>query len=168
MLNVSQPTAAQCRDLVALREDAVTEADLDLNGHMNASRFFNAHVLSARSAFASVGVNEEYVALRKMGTFAVEQHIRYLGELRLGERYSVRPRFLGRTEKAVHLVSFLVNESTDSLASVLEIVSLHVDQVARRTTVIAADVATQLDERIRRDRCLSWEVQEHLSLRPVG
>ncbi len=141
---------------------------LDLNRHMNASHFFEAHVLSARSALASVGVDEEYVSQRKMGTFAVEQHIRYLGELREGERYSVRPRFLGRTDKAVHLATFLVNESVDRLASVLEVISLHVDQVARRATPIPGDVARRMDERIRLGQELDWQIDPRLSLGPAS
>jgi len=159
------PTPSQCRDLVATHEGVASGDTLDLNRHMNAAHFFIAHVTACRGVLASLGVDESYVADRGMGTFAVEQHLRYLGEIREGERFSARPRVLERTDKAVHLASFLVNESRDALACVLEVVSLHVDQHARRTTAIPADIADRLDERIRADRALPWHLEPHLTLR---
>lgn len=159
------PPVSHVRDLAPVREGIVSPDDLDLNGHMNAVYFFSAHVSSVRVSLAEVGIDELYVVVRRMGTFAAEHHIRYLSELRLGDCYSVRPRFLARTQKAAHMMSFLVNETDGALASVLEVVVVHIDQDTRRATEIPDDVATRIDAHIRDDDALGWVPEPRLTLR---
>ncbi|MGK5112468.1 thioesterase family protein [Geodermatophilus sp. CPCC 205506] len=162
------PTVDQLRTVAATLQRAVGSEDLDLNGHMNATHLFSAHIASVRASLAEVGVSEEYVSKRGLGTFAVEHHIRYLGELREGNRYSVRVRFLERTGKAIHGVSYLVNESSATLANVLEVIVVHVDQTTRRATGIPEDVTAQIDEQIRMGNELGWTHDLRLTLRRRG
>ena len=139
--------------------------DLDLNGHMNVVGFFTPLVRTARDELAKAGVSQQYVAERRLGTFAAEHHLRYLGELRLGERLTTRARFLERTDKAVHLQCYLTNESTGRLACVLEVVVVHIDQETRRPTSIPDDVAAALDARIAFSDSLDWSVPRELAFR---
>lgn len=159
------PTVEQLRSVAPITRRAVTDDDLDLNGHMNALHFVAAQIRAMRAALSETGITEEYVAARRMGTFAAEQHLRYLGELRLGDDYSVRVRFLGRTGKAIHATGYLVNESAHRLAHVLEVISVHVDQETRRATEIPGDVAAELDARITLGDELGWPHEPRLTLR---
>lgn len=144
---------------------SVTTAELDLNGHMNAVHFFAAQVACVRTFLSDVGVSERYVDERRMGTFAVEHHLRYLGELREGETYSVRVRLLSRTGKALHAAAYLVNESARRLANVLEVIVVHVDQDTRRAIEIPEDLAAEFDRRIRAGEALGWTHDARLAFR---
>jgi acyl-CoA thioester hydrolase len=91
--------------------------------------------------------------------------LRYISELRLGDRYSVRVRFLSRTAKAIHVTGYLVNESRDTLANVMEVVSIHVNQETRRPTDIPDDVAAELDARITLGDGFGWPHMPRLAPR---
>lgn len=147
------------RLLPSVIDRTVDSCDIDLNNHMNVARFFDAQVSSVREALAGAGINEDYIAQRRLGTFAAEHHLRYLGELRQGERFSTRVRFIGRSPKAIHLQSFLVNESRDQLACVLEVIGVHISQETRRGAEIPTDIAASLDERIAAAAAIDFETR---------
>ncbi|QCX26534.1 thioesterase family protein [Nocardioides jishulii] len=159
------PRFDQLCALPAYGARTVTADDLDLNGHMNAAHFITAQIRAVRSALAEVGVDEAYVTERRMGTFAAEHNIRYLGELRLGDEFSVRVRFLDRTAKTVHGAAFLVDETKGRLATVLEVVTVHVDQETRRSTPMPDDLTQAIDARIAEGEALGWTLEPRLSLR---
>lgn len=163
--SVSLPRIEQLRALPAYGARTVTADDLDLNGHMNATHFITAQVRAVRSALAELGVDEAYVTERRMGTFAAEHNIRYLGELRLGTEFSVRVRFLDRTAKTIHAAAFLLDETHARLATVLEVVTVHVDQETRRSTPMPDDLTGAVDERIAAGEALGWTLHPRLSLR---
>lgn len=123
----------------------VTLDDLDLNRHMNVTRYFEAQTSSARTALARAGVDDRYVTERRMGTFAAEHHLRYLGELREGDRLTTRVRFVARSPKAVQLQSFLCEETSGRIACILEVIGVHVSQETRRPVEFPEDIAAELD-----------------------
>lgn len=139
-------------DLVAPLEPVITREvttdDLDHNDHMTVARFFEAQVASVRARLASTGITAEYATERRMGTVAGEHHLRYLAELRLGDRFSTRVRVLARSERAAHLMSFLVNETQQRIACTLEVVVVHISQETRRSTPFPEDVAAALDAHV--------------------
>lgn len=162
----SLPVIAQIHELAAVREGVVEPDHIDLNGHMNASHILTEHVTSMRAALAGVGVGPQYVRTRGMGTFAAEQHLRYLNELRLGTRFSVRVRFLARADKALHAASYLVDESAGRVANVMETIVIHIDQSTRRATTIPDDLRSRLDAQI--GASLSWEHPSRLPFRTAA
>jgi acyl-CoA thioester hydrolase len=159
------PTLFQLNGLDTHLRRSVGPADIDLNGHMNAAHLFVAQTSAVRQSLAEVGVTETYVAERALGTFAVEHHVRYLAELRVGDGYSVHVRFLSRSAKAMHAASYLVNETDQRLSNVLEVVVVHVDQRTRRATEIPSDVAASVDARIVAGQALGWTHESRLALR---
>lgn len=162
---MTPPSLPQLHQLPPTVERPVGDDDLDFNRHMSAIAIFTAQVRSVRAALAGVGVTEEYVAQRRMGTFAAEHHIRYFGELREGHQISTRVRFLQRTDKAVHAQSYLVDETRGHLACALEVVCLHVDQETRRATSFPDDVAAAIDARVAESDALDWSSPHELAFR---
>ncbi|MBC9226494.1 thioesterase [Aeromicrobium sp. 636] len=162
---MTSPTLEQIHRVPAVLTRQVGDEDIDLNHHMNAAIVFARQVEGIREAFSRAGVTENYVNTRAMGTFVVEHHIRYLKELRHGDAYSVRVRFLERTEKAVHVVSCLVSEAAAAVANIVEGVVVHVDQRTRRPTAFPSDIAAELDAQINAGDRSGWAHQPHLIMR---
>jgi acyl-CoA thioester hydrolase len=165
MTSISLPTPDELDALPRVIDRTVDTQDLDLNGHMNARRYFDALVSTTRDALSAAGIDETYVAERHMGTFAAEHHIRYLGELRLGERLTTHFRFLERTDKAVRGQAFVANADQCQLACVLEVVAVHVDQGTRRPTSFPDDIAAALDAAVAASDQLGWRLENKLTLR---
>lgn len=69
-----------------------------------------------------VGVDDAYRARRRMGVFTAEHHLRYFSELQEGETVSVHARVLERSDKAAHLMAFLLDRTHGRLANTLELV----------------------------------------------
>ena len=70
---------------------------------------------------------------------------------------SARVRLLGRAERAAHALVYLLNDTHQELAFVMEEIFLHIDMESRRTAPWPEDVAEALDRRIAADNELPWE-----------
>ena len=140
----SLPPIDRVRTLPAYFELTVPDDYIDENGHMNITRYFELGAWAPWKRLGEHGVDDAYIA-RGMSFFTVEHHIRYLGELRLGEPLSVRPAYVGRTNKALHGISFVVDESRDKIACTMEILYVHVSMETRRSVPIPDEVGASLD-----------------------
>ena len=130
---------------------------IDSNQHMNIAHYFAMGARGAQTALEEAGATRDYLAQHLLGFFTVEHHLRYYAELTEGEEMSVHPRVLERSDKAIHLVSLLVNDSQGRLANTVEIVVVHVDLETRRPTPMPDDLALSLDTTLGEHRSLAWE-----------
>ncbi|NYD43707.1 GNAT family N-acetyltransferase [Nocardioides panaciterrulae] len=150
------PTYEQLAGMPAYAEQPVPIAFEDVNGHLNVRHY---------TGIASEGLDESLVALgipqnwpaSGHACFSAEHHLRYLAELRTGDRMSARVRLLGRSERAVHALVYLLDESHRRVSFVMEEIFLHVDMQTRRTAPWPEDVAAAIDKRIAEDASLPWE-----------
>jgi acyl-CoA thioesterase FadM len=143
---------------------SVPDDYIDENGHMNITKYFELGAWAPWARLGELGIGESYIPQRGLSFFTVEHHIRYLAELRLGEAFSVRPALVARTGKAVHAVSFVVDEARDRIACTMELLYVHVSMESRRATPIPDDVAASLDGEIA-ERAWALDVATGLSLR---
>ncbi|QCC76730.1 thioesterase [Nocardioides daphniae] len=89
--------------------------------------------------------------------FTAEHHMTYVHELRTGDRLSVRVRLLGRSDRAVHALVYLLDETHQRVSFVMEEIFLHVDLESRKTSDWPADVAEKIDAQIKKDADLPFE-----------
>lgn len=82
--------------------------------------------------------------------------MRYYGELRLGERFTVHTRLLERSDRALHAMSFVVDQGKGTLACTQETSLVHVSTEARKAVDFTADIAAGLDELIDAGNALGW------------
>lgn len=129
----------------------------DENGHMNIRHYFDLAARAISSVFSRVGITDEYRATRGLGFFTAEHHLRYFSEIHVGERISAYFRVLERSDKVVHAMVFLVNDTTHRLAFTLELIAPHVDLGRRRTAPMPADIAQAWDDEIAKTEQLSWD-----------
>lgn len=153
---IELPTYDQVSELPLAHEGHVEESFIDENGHMNIGDYFHLTSSSLWRETRSFGVADDYISARGMSLFTVEQHIRYLGEMRLGDRLSVHNRFIARSGKVVHAMSFLLDQEKDRLACTMEISWVHVDMTSRRSVDLPEDIAAGFDAAIARAADLDW------------
>src|SRR5262245_20709740 len=80
---------------------------LDEMGHMNVMWYTHLFSEAASGLFQMVGLNLEYFKANQARSFALEQHFKYLKEVRLGQHVTLRSRVLGRSAKRWHSIHFM-------------------------------------------------------------
>lgn len=159
-------TLEQLADLTVYYRETITEAHLDVMGHMNVRHYLGLFDEAAWYLFAEFGMDGPYYEANQAGAFALQQFIRYLAEVRLGETVAIRSRLLGRSARRLHFIHFMVNETTGKLAATLETLSSHADTAARRTSPFPAEIAEAIDTIIARHEQLGWEAPVCGVIRP--
>jgi acyl-CoA thioester hydrolase len=150
------PTFEEISQLPIEFEAAVGPEHIDANGHMNIRHYLEFNARGTWRIVEGIGINDGYRSGRALGLFTAEHHLRYYSELRDGELFSVHVRVLGRSERAVHLMAFLLDRARRRLANTLEVVAVHVDLTTRASAPIPADISGRIDRQIERSDELSW------------
>ena len=114
-------------------------------GHMNVMWYTHLFGKGILELFQSVGLTHDYFAANNAGSFVLEQHIRYLAEVRVGETVSLRARALGRSEKKLHFMVLLIKEDLQALAATSEMITAHIDMASRRTSPIPTAIRLAFD-----------------------
>ena len=142
---MSLPTYGQALTLPAVFDQAVTADFIDENGHMNIGDYFRLGSWAPWRRMVELGMGEDYIARRGLSFFTTEHQIRYLAELRLGERFSVHSAFVGRSAKAVHAVGIVVDREHERVACFMEVIYVHVSMTDRQAAPIPDDLGAALD-----------------------
>ena len=122
---------------------AVEEGWIDFNGHMNMGYYTVLFDRCADEAFAEMGFGPDYVAARNLTTFSAEFHIRYLREVKLGDRVRSTFYLLDHDEKRFHSFQELYHKD-GWLAATGEGLTLHVDLDGPRVTPMPEDVRSRV------------------------
>lgn len=129
---------------VVTRRMAIQPGWIDYNGHLNMAYY---HVLfdhGVDEAFLLFGLGPDYVATQNASFFTLEAHVCYLRELRLEDPVQVRFRLLDHDAKRAHIFMELVQADEGWLAATLEMMSIHVDMAAKRSSPWPAEVAARM------------------------
>ena len=143
--------------LPVTHQATIPEEYLDVMGHMNVMWYTHLFDQGTFAFFAMFGMDAHYYTNSRSGGFALEQHTRYLAEVRLGDHVTVRTRALGRTAKRLHFMHFLTKGDGHTLAATTELVGTHVDLRARRTSPFPDPIARSFDEFLAEHSRLPWE-----------
>jgi acyl-CoA thioester hydrolase len=153
-----RPGPDEVRQLPALLTARVEPEWIDVNGHMNVRHYLELCAAGTSIlCYDQVGIDDAYRAERRMGVFTAEHHLRYFSELHLGEKLSVHVRVLERSDKVVHMVALLVDDTHDRLANTLEVTLVHVDMDTRKAVALPEEIAAAFDQEIAVSHALDWE-----------
>jgi acyl-CoA thioester hydrolase len=130
---------------------------LDEMGHMNIQWYIALFDRAAWHAFGLFGATLEAMKEEQMGAFALQQHITYLAEVRLGEQVSIYTRFIERSEKQLLFMHFMVNDSREMLASYFESLGMSIDMKTRRSAPWSEKISSQLDALLAEHQALDWQ-----------
>jgi acyl-CoA thioester hydrolase len=148
---LEQVTALQ----LLLREQIPPEYQ-DENGHMNVRWYMKVFDDAGYPFVASLGITPDYHAEHGTGGFDLEHHLHYLNEIHIGDTIAVYGRLLARSDKRIHYMMFLVNETKGKLAGTFECVNSFADLRARRTAPYPPAIADRIDARLAEDTALAW------------
>lgn len=135
----------------------ITEEYIDIMDHMNIHYYVKLFNAAALNFFNSFGFDEAYYNKTNNGVFALEQHIRYYKEVRLGERVQIYFRAIDRSDKVLHYMLFMIHEKDNSLAATTELISAHIDKVSRLTSPFSPEISQQLDLLLAEHQSLDWD-----------
>lgn len=130
---------------------------IDIMGHMNVMWYIHIFDYGTRNLFDLFGFGEDYVRSTGNGSFALESHIRYLREAKLGESVTVRSRVLDRTAKTIHFMHFMTRDHDGALAATIEVLGAHADLTERKVTPFPPQVLKKLDPLLAEHQSLGWQ-----------
>ncbi len=130
---------------------------IDLMGHMNIHYYVKLFSQAALNFFISFGLNEKYLEETNGAAFALEQHIRYLKEVREGDQVHLYFRALERSNKAIHYMLFMIHDKDNAIAATSEMVSVYVDKNTRTTTTFPNDILETLDQILGEHQKSNWK-----------
>lgn len=116
-----------------LHRDTVRPEWIDFNGHMNVAYYVLAFDGATDKFFDYLGLDETYRNATNRTTFALEHHVVYLREVKLGDPLRFTTQLLDYDAKRLHYFHRMFHAEEGYLAATSEIISAHVDLVARRT-----------------------------------
>jgi acyl-CoA thioester hydrolase len=129
---------------IPLSKSTVREEWIDLNAHMNVAYYVLAFDLAIDTLWGLFGIDGNYVSERRLSTFAVESHVRYLRELRAGDPYLITSQILAYDAKRIHQFMRMYHATDGVIAATAEWLNLHVDLDRRRVVPWPDDVAARI------------------------
>lgn len=113
---------------------------IDYNGHMNVAYYHMAFDRATDRFLERVGLGEAYVESGKGMMFALEDHLTYQSELRLGDGFRVTLQFLDLDEKRLHYFLRMFRSQNGKLAATCEHLSIYVDMASRRAAPLPSRI----------------------------
>jgi acyl-CoA thioester hydrolase len=149
-------TVADVEMLPVNYQQRITESYLDDYRHMNVMWYTHLFSCALDDIFQRVGLTQEYFEANHTGTFALEGHVRYINEVRVGQQVSIRTRAVGRSDRRFHFLHFMTNDDTGKLSATLEAIGTHVDLRIRRSAPFPPQVAAAFDQLLAEHAKLPW------------
>ncbi|WP_299849575.1 thioesterase family protein [uncultured Roseovarius sp.] len=116
---------------------------IDYNNHLNMGYYTVIFDRAADEAFATLGFGPTYIAAQNHTTFSAEFHVRYLRELKRGDRVRSSFRILDHDEKRFHSFQELFHED-GWLAATGEGMTLHIDLSGPRVAPMPAAIYSRI------------------------
>ncbi|MCR9293239.1 MAG: thioesterase family protein [bacterium] len=152
----TKPQYDQVLQLPQTHSTTIPEEYLDAMGHMNVMWYTHLFSVGMGSLMNRVGLQWEVITEHHAGTFALESHVRYYSEVRVGQTVDLYGRVLGRSDKRFHAMQFMVNRDKRDVSASLEVVNAYIDLQVRRMASLPDEVKHNLDELIEQHQGLAW------------
>lgn len=154
---MNQPNYDAVAMLPASLEQSVPVAFEDINGHLNIRHYVGIASEGLDESLVELGIPQMWPISAGQACFTAEHHMIYLAEVKTGDKISVRVRMLGRSDRAAHVLVYLLDETHQRVSYVMEEIFLHVDMEDRRTSPWPDDIAAAFDQRIKEHQALAWD-----------
>lgn len=124
---------------LALHRESVLPSWIDYNGHMNLAYYVLAfdHATDAMFDYLDLGI--AYRDRTRNSMFALEAHVTYDRELKLGDDLRVTTQILDCDAKRIHYFHRMHHATEGYQAATNELISMHIDFATRRSTPMPAE-----------------------------
>ena len=127
-----------------LLDGRVAPSWIDYNGHMNVAYYHMAFDQATDVFLSQIGLGEDYLRRANGSMFALEDHITYQSELRLGEPFRITLQLLDVDQKRLHYFLRMFHGEKGLLVATCEHLSIYVDMTTRRSAAIPEEVQNRL------------------------
>jgi acyl-CoA thioester hydrolase len=134
----------------------VTEDHIDIMGHMNTGYYSLVFSRASRETTNQMGVTVEYVQAERKGAFMLRNFTQFITEAYLNDTLNVYSRVIARSDKRVHYMHFMVNETHNRLAATMEVLTTFADLVERRSTKWPPHIRDTIDRTIAEHNVVDW------------
>lgn len=142
-----------------LHTEVVRPDWIDYNGHMNVAYYVLAFDHASDALFEYLGMGESYRSSTGDSNFAIEGHITYDRELKLGDPMRFTSQLLDYDRKRVHYVNCMYHAHEGYLAATNELITVHVNLKSRRSSPMPDDVLAGLERVMQQHRTLPVPAQ---------
>ncbi|HIL68982.1 MAG TPA: thioesterase [Verrucomicrobia bacterium] len=139
-------------------QSVIPEKYMDEMGHMNVACYTHIFTQSMGGMLEMFGLSMEFIEREQIGGAALEAHIHYLAEVMEGDQVKIYTRLVNRTEKRIHNVHFMWNESRNQVAALFEGVMACFDLKARKMSAIPEGICSRIDPMLDTHQALLWPV----------
>jgi acyl-CoA thioester hydrolase len=153
---LADPTVDEVRGLPAVARTTVGPDMIDANDHVNVAHYLLLATAGVGTRWEQLGMGLAHIESSGATQFTAEYHLRYLSELLLGDRVTTHVRLLGRGERSVHAMAYVVDEGRDRLAFTAELIALQVSTATRRTVPFGPQERSLIDAAVAADEALPW------------
>jgi acyl-CoA thioester hydrolase len=119
---------------------------IDYNGHLSEPYYVLVFGHATDAVMDAVGLGPAYRSRAGASLFTVEAHVRYLDQVPAGATVETRSWVIGSTRKLLWLWHEMW--SGDRLRATEEVLGVHVDTGAGRSTPYPPDVLEQIERRV--------------------
>lgn len=125
--------------------ETVQKEWIDYNGHLNVAYYMLVFDHATDDFFDFLGINDAYRARINCSIFALEDHLTYSGEVKLGDKLRITTQLIANDTKRVHFFHRMFHADQGYLAATYESMNLHIDLGTRRGTPFPPDVQAHID-----------------------
>jgi acyl-CoA thioester hydrolase len=118
---------------------------IDYNGHLNVAYYVLIFDHATDAFFDYLGVNDDYRARANCSIFALEDHLTYVGEVKLGDNLRITSQLIAHDHKRVHFFHRMYHADQGYVAATYESMNLHVDLGTRRSAPFPAEMQRHID-----------------------
>lgn len=118
--------------------------ELDVFGHCNVRNYVGKFDEASWQFMGDLGFSRAYCERNHRALFAVECHIKYIQELRAGERFYIQSSITEIKEKAIKFEHKMYKTESNDLTATYEVVAVHVDTNKRKSIDIPSGIYQKL------------------------
>lgn len=148
----------QITQLPKLYTKTIPPEYLDVYNHMNVRYYAELWGKGAGAFLQHLGIAEVFRAGTDTGHWLLRQVLNYTAEVRVDETVTIYGRMVARSEKRMHNMYWMVNESTDRIAATSEVLVANADLKLRRMTAFSEELKGIMDSHIAEMDALGWQV----------
>ena len=149
-------TLEEIRTLPVSYRATITDDFLDEYGHMNVRWYATLWGHGARGFMNSLGVDSHEDIRFDIGYWVLRQVMDYNAEVLSGDTISIHGRMIERSEKCMHNMYWMLNETRESVAGSSEVVVGHADLKARRLMSFPPDIGERFDTAVAEWDSMDW------------
>lgn len=126
------------------RRQTILPQWIDYNGHLNLAYYVLIFDQASDHFLDHLGLDADFRAAAAASTFAAENHVCYLREVKESDPVRITTQLLGYDEKRFHFFHRMHHADEGCLAATSELLALYVDMKHRRVTSMPPAILERL------------------------